>query len=42
MNYIGAKVSLEHKPPRISFRTLAVEAVVMIVAANFLVNIISV
>jgi len=38
MNYIGAKAELQKKPPRISFRMLAIEAVVMIVAADFLVN----
>jgi len=38
MNYIGAKAELQKKPPRISFRMLAMEAVVMIVAADLLVN----
>ena len=41
MNYIGAKAQLQQKPPRISFHILAVEAVIMIVAADFLVNIIA-
>ncbi len=38
MNYIEAKAELQKMPPRISFRLLAIEAVVMIVAADFLVG----
>ncbi len=40
MNYIEAKAELQKKPPRISFRMLAIEAVVMIVAADLLVKLI--
>jgi len=41
MNYIGAKAELQKKPPRISFRMLAIEAVVLIVAADFLVKLLA-
>lgn len=42
MNYIGAKSTLQNAPRRISFRMLAIEAVVMIVAADFLVSFIAI
>ena len=42
MDYLNAKAELQKKPPRVSFRMLAIEAVVMIVAADFLVSFISV
>ena len=37
MNYLEAKSELQQRPPKLSVKTLAIEAVVMLGAANALV-----
>jgi hypothetical protein len=42
MDYVSAKAELLNIPPRISFRMLAIEAVIMIVVADILVGFLAV
>jgi hypothetical protein len=39
MNYLGAKAELQSQPPKVSFSWMAIEAVLMLVIAVFLLNI---
>lgn len=42
MNYLEAKSQLQKKPPKLSFRLMAIEAVVLLLVADFLVSVFAV